>query len=119
MELLGVIKSLEALKKPCDITMYSDSQYVVKGVSLWLSSWIRNGWVRGKHNKPVLNRDMWEKIWHLQQKHSLDMLWVKGHSGNEDNERCDVLAKQAAKRGKPYADINRELNRIIPDAIAG
>ena len=92
MELTGVITALEALKEPCVVELYSDSKYVIDGLSKgWAESWRRNGW-RKKDKKPALNPDLWEKLLQLTEKHEVRCHWVKGHAENEYNERCDRMA---------------------------
>jgi ribonuclease HI len=97
MELLAVIASLEALKKPCDVTVYSDSQYVVKAVEeRWLVNWQKRGW-RKADKSPVLNVDLWKRLVPLLEKHGVKFVWTKGHAGNIENERCDELAVAASQ----------------------
>jgi len=96
MELLGAIVGLEALKESCDIVFYSDSQYLAKGISEWMDVWITKGW-RTASKKPVKNKDLWQKLAKLQEKHKIKWQWIKGHSGHPENERCDFLANLAVK----------------------
>ena len=92
MELLGVITALEALKEPCVVELYSDSKYVMDGLSKgWAESWRKNGW-RKKDKKPALNPDLWERLLVLTEKHEVRCHWIKGHAENEKNERCDRMA---------------------------
>lgn len=94
MELLAVIRGLEALKEYCDITIYSDSKYVVNGINEWLDGWIARNWkTAGK--KPVKNRDLWEQLVSLRTGHSITLKWVKGHNGDPLNEEADLLATSA------------------------
>ena len=96
MEIMGVLAVLEALNQPCDITITSDSKYVVDSFEKnWLESWAKKGWKKAD-KKPVLNQDLWKKIIELKSKHNVTMNWVKGHAGHPMNERCDELARQAA-----------------------
>lgn len=96
MELLASIKGLMALKTPSVVTLYSDSAYVVNGISKgWAQAWQRNGWKKS-NKEPALNPDLWEKLLALCKKHTVAFVWVKGHAGNAENERCDQLATQAA-----------------------
>ena len=96
MELLAVIVGLEALTKPCNVQLYSDSQYVVKAFNdHWIDGWIKKGWKRGK-NEPVKNVDLWKRLLEAMKPHNVEFIWVKGHNGHELNERCDVLATTAA-----------------------
>lgn len=94
MELTAAIKGLEALKKASTVHLYTDSKYVKEGVELWLSSWKKNNW-KTSSKKPVKNQDLWEKLDVLLQKHRVKWFWVKGHDGHEENERADVLARNA------------------------
>ena len=99
MELLAVIVALETLTRPCDVTLYSDSNYVVEAVSKgWAARWRRNGWMRNKREAAV-NPDLWERLLNLLEQHNAEFRWVRGHSGNPDNERCDALASAAARQG--------------------
>ena len=92
MELLAVISGLEALKEPCHVELYSDSKYVIDGLSKgWAASWRKNGW-RKADKKPALNPDLWERLLNLTEKHKLSYHWVKGHADNPYNNRCDQLA---------------------------
>lgn len=96
MELMAIIKGLEALKEPCKVTIYSDSRYIVDAINKgWLQSWIKRNWIRGK-NEPVKNVDLWKKLAELMKKHKVQFFWIKGHNGISENERCDQLAVQAA-----------------------
>lgn len=97
MELMGLLKGLEALSKPCQIKVYTDSQYIVNAFNLgWLNSWILNNWRRGKQKEPVKNDDLWKQIIEHVNKHHVEFIWVKGHNGHPQNERCDQLATTAA-----------------------
>lgn len=88
MELMAVIAALEALNRPCEIELYSDSAYVVKAFTEgWLKNWIARGWKRGK-NDPVKNRDLWERLLEAAKPHQIHFNWVKGHAGHPLNERC-------------------------------
>ncbi len=92
MELTAAIMALEALKEPCEVTLTSDSKYLIDGINLgWAKSWKQNGW-RKADKKPALNVDLWEKLLTLFEKHKVSLVWVKGHAGNPYNERCDALA---------------------------
>ena len=92
MELTAVIEALSALKEPCAVTLTTDSKYVVDAIEKgWVYSWQRNGW-RKADKKPALNVDLWEKLLPLLQKHKVTFVWVKGHAGHPENERCDKLA---------------------------
>ena len=96
MEMMAVIAGMEALNRPCEITVYSDSQYVVKAFNEhWLDGWIKKGWKRGK-NEPVKNVDLWKRLLAAIEKHQVSFQWVKGHNGHPQNEHCDELATTAA-----------------------
>ncbi len=99
MELLAVISALEALKKPCRIIVTTDSNYVVKGMTEWIQSWIRNKW-KTSQKKDVLNRDLWERLLKASSQHEVKWKWIKGHNGHPENERCDELARKAIKKCK-------------------
>lgn len=94
MELLGAIKGLEALKEPCDVTLYTDSKYVVQGMTEWIHDWIKRGW-KTSSKKPVKNLELWQRLYELSKNHSVSFKWVKGHSVNGYNNRCDELATDA------------------------
>ncbi len=94
MELLAVIEGLRALSGPARVDLYSDSQYVVKGLAEWMDGWKRRGWKRPK-NKPVLNLDLWQELDQAREVHDITTHWVKGHNEHPENERCDRLAVQA------------------------
>ena len=94
MELMAVINALKLLKTTCEADIYTDSQYVMKGATQWLADWVKNSW-RTADKKPVRNSDLWQDIYHLNKKHVLHWHWVKGHAGHTENERCDLLARNA------------------------
>ena len=94
MELTAVIRGLEALKRPCSVVVYTDSQYVQKGISEWIRGWKRNGW-RTSDKKPVKNADLWRQLDELAAGHTISWRWVRGHAGNPGNERVDALANKA------------------------
>lgn len=93
MELLAAIRALESLKRPCKVHLYTDSQYVQKGVSEWLSAWKLRNW-RTSDKKPVKNEDLWKMLDQLTQHHEIEWCWVRGHAGHIDNERADQLANR-------------------------
>lgn len=96
MELMAVIAALEALNRPCSIELYSDSKYVVDAFNQkWIDSWLKKGWKRGK-NEPVKNVDLWQRLLKAKEPHQVRFIWVKGHDGHPQNERCDLLATTAA-----------------------
>ncbi|NTU43193.1 MAG: ribonuclease HI [Nitrospirales bacterium] len=94
MELMAVITALEALKKPCIVRVTTDSNYVVKGMSEWIKGWLRNNW-RNSQKKEVMNRELWERLLKASAPHEIQWVWVKGHNGHPENERCDQLATEA------------------------
>jgi len=92
MELMGVISALSALKYPCDVVLTTDSKYVVDSVTKgWAKGWKAKGWIKSD-KKPALNVDLWEKLLDLLEVHNVKFVWVKGHAGHPENERCDELA---------------------------
>jgi ribonuclease HI len=93
MELTAVIKGLEALTKPCNLSITTDSKYVLTGITEWMEGWKKRGW-RTASKKPVLNVELWKELDELVQKHSIEWYWVKGHSGHEENEIADELANR-------------------------
>lgn len=98
MELIGAISGLGALKEPCEVTLYSDSKYLVDAVNLgWARSWKSRGWVKAD-KKPALNKDLWQKLLELLEIHKVTFIWVKGHAGHSYNEHCDRLAVAEAER---------------------
>ncbi|MBQ1351244.1 MAG: ribonuclease HI [Oscillospiraceae bacterium] len=98
MELMGVISALEALKRPCQVELYSDSQYVINAVEKgWAIRWRQNGWMRNKR-EPALNPDLWERLLKLLEVHQVTFHWVKGHAENPKNNRCDALAVAESKK---------------------
>ena len=98
MELTAVIEALELLREPCEVTLYSDSQYVCNALKLgWAEKWQKNGWMRNRKEK-ALNPELWQRLLELCGKHTVDPVWVKGHAGHPENERCDALAVAQAQR---------------------
>ena len=93
MELTAVIRALEALQGPAKAAVHTDSQYVQKGISVWIHNWKRNGW-RTADKKPVKNADLWQILDGLAKQHEIQWLWVKGHAGHPGNERADALANR-------------------------
>ena len=98
MELTAVIEALKALKKECDITIYTDSRYVMDGVQEWMPNWKRNGWKTTNKKSPVKNLELWQILDSLLSKHKIKWVWVKGHNGHPENERVDKLARDEAKK---------------------
>ena len=96
MELMAAIAGLEALNRPCKVTLYSDAQYLVRAFNEhWIDGWIKKGWKRSA-NEPVKNVDLWKRLLSAKQPHQVTFIWVKGHNGHPQNERCDRLATAAA-----------------------
>lgn len=109
MEVLAVIKGLEALKEPCQVTLYSDSKYVVDAIEKgWVKKWKANGWYRNKKEK-ASNVDLWERLLVQLKRHQVKFQWVKGHADNPGNERCDELARAAIAAGKLLEDENYQM----------
>ncbi|MCA0423602.1 MAG: ribonuclease HI [Proteobacteria bacterium] len=104
MELMAAIRGLESLTRPCEVDLYTDSQYVKGGIGGWIFGWKKNGW-RTADKKPVKNVDLWQRLDEATQRHRVTWHWVKGHAGNEDNERVDALARagMAPFKEKPGA----------------
>lgn len=98
MELMAAIESLNALKRPCTVNLYTDSQYVKGGITGWIEGWKRNGW-KTAAKKPVKNVELWEALEEARGRHDVHWHWVKGHAGHPDNERADELARQGME---PY-----------------
>ncbi len=94
MELMAVIAGLEAVKRRCRVEIYSDSQYVLKGLREWLDQWIKRGW-RTASKQPVKNQDLWERLDGLRRSHDLSFHWVRGHNEHPENEQCDRMAVAA------------------------
>lgn len=94
MEMTAAITALSSLTRPCPVVLTTDSQYLVKGMTEWLSGWVRRGWMNSK-KEPVLNRDLWERLADLAKTHRITWVWVRGHAGHLENERCDALARAA------------------------
>ena len=108
MELLGAIVALETLKRPCKVTLATDSRYVVDGISQgWAEQWRANGWRRGKRGN-ALNPDLWARLLDAVERHDITFQWVRGHAGHPENERCDQLAKNAARGADLVTDEHYE-----------
>ena len=96
MELMAVIVGLEALNRPCQVELYSDSKYVVDAFNQhWIDSWVKKNWINSQ-KKPVKNPDLWKRLLKAKEPHQVKFIWVKGHDGHPQNERCDELATTAA-----------------------
>ena len=94
MELLGVIEGLRALKEPCDVTIVSDSSYVIKGINEWLDGWVKRNFAK------VKNPDLWQEYLEVSMPHRIHGEWVRGHDGHPENERCDQIAREEAEKFK-------------------
>ena len=103
MELMAVITALEALKRPCNVSITTDSNYIVKGMTEWVTGWLRNNW-KNSQKKEVLNRDLWERLLTAAADHAIEWKWIKGHNGHCENERCDLLAREAIKKCRGRAE---------------
>jgi len=99
MELMAVLEGLKALKEPCEVDLYLDSKYVADAIKSWIKNWVKNNW-RTSNKKEVAHKEMWQEIYKLMQKHKINPIWVKGHSGHKENEICDRIAKEEAKKHK-------------------
>jgi ribonuclease HI len=106
MELMAAISALEALTKPCDVDLHTDSQYVRNGISSWINGWKKNGW-KTADKKPVKNVDLWQKLDAALKQHTVRWHWVKGHAGHPMNERADQLARDA------IAELRDKVNRGV------
>jgi ribonuclease HI len=91
MEMLAAIRALQALKRPCEVALYTDSTYLKDGITKWIHGWQRNGW-KTADRKPVKNAELWQELLAAVAAHRIDWRWVKGHAGHPENERCDQLA---------------------------
>ena len=102
MELMAVIAGLEALNRPCRVTLYSDSQYVINAFNQhWIDGWLKSNWKK----QTVKNIDLWKRLLAAKEPHEVTFVWVKGHAGHPENERCDSLATQAADSGNLIEDV--------------
>lgn len=99
MELLGVIKALEALRRHCRVRVTTDSMYIIRGMTEWIDGWVKKNW-KGSQKKEVLNKDLWERLLELSKRHEIEWVWIKGHDGHPENERCDLLAREEIKKCK-------------------
>ncbi len=108
MEIMAAIAGLEALQKPCAVTIYTDSKYLMDSIEKgWAKRWQANGWMRNPKEKAV-NIDLWERLLALCARHKVAFSWVKGHAGDTENERCDFLSTQAIRQPDLLTDINYE-----------
>ena len=96
MELMAVIGGLETLKRPSQVRILTDSNYVFKGITTWINTWVKRNWLNSQ-KRPVLNRDLWERLLIVSKPHQIKWRWIKGHEGHPENERCDKLAKRVIR----------------------
>lgn len=109
MELMAVITGLEALTRPCEVEVISDSKYVTDAFNQhWVDGWLRRNW-KGSNNNPVKNVDLWKRLLRAKSPHQVKFTWVKGHAGHPENERCDKLATTAADRNSLLDDVVAEV----------
>ena len=94
MEMTAAIVALKELNQPCQVILTTDSQYLVKGMKEWIHGWIKKGW-KTASRQPVKNKELWQELHQLSQKHKITWVWVKGHDGHPENERCDQLTNEA------------------------
>jgi len=97
MELTAAVVALKRLKEPCEVTLTSDSQYLVKGMTQWIEGWAKKGWLTAA-KQPVKNKDIWLELNKLNKIHKISWKWVRGHQGHAENERCDLLANMAVDK---------------------
>jgi len=101
MEIKAVLEALKILKEPCEIDLYSDSEYVVKAMKEWIHNWAKNNWKTSK-KKDVAHKDMWQEIYRLMQIHRINPIWVKAHAGHRENEICDRINRIAKKEAEKF-----------------
>lgn len=111
MELTAAVRALERLKRPCHINFYTDSQYLRRGITEWIEGWAAKGW-KSKSGKPIQNVDLWQALWPLVKRHTIEWHWVKGHAGNVMNERVDLLARQARLDITPEESLPDDVPRL-------
>ena len=100
MELTAVIEALKALKEPCEVVLTTDSQYVMKGFTEWMPNWLVKNW-KNASKKPVANQELWQELKKQSERHKIKWIWVKGHNGHPENEKCDTLARKAIESITP------------------
>ncbi len=101
MELRAVIEGLRSLKENCEVVITTDSEYVKKGITIWIHKWLKNNW-KTSNKKDVKNRDLWQDLWDLADTHKIQWKWVKGHCGHPENERCDRLARREIDKSNKF-----------------
>ncbi len=117
MELMAVLAALKILTRPCTVTLYSDSRYVVDGIEKgWAKSWKARGWKKAD-KQPALNADLWSMILEQLARHQVKLVWVKGHASNPGNNRCDELAVAASKSGNLLVDNGYETEKITSSSL--
>jgi ribonuclease HI len=104
MEMTAVIEALRLLKRPCRVKVVTDSNYVVKGMTQWIKGWLKRNWMNSQ-NKPVLNQDLWQELLKVSRDHRVQWIWIKGHGGHAENERCDQLAREATEQCKKQRSV--------------
>lgn len=112
MELTGAIEALKALKRPSEVDFYVDSQYVRRGITEWIEGWHAKGWKR-KDGKPVPNVDLWQQLWALSKQHTIEWIWVRGHTGNHWNEVVDKLAREARLEITPTVELSDDVIKLF------
>lgn len=110
MEITAAVEALSVLKRPCQVQLHSDSQYLVNGITSWIHKWKQKNWMRG--NKPVLNVDLWQQLDKLCSIHKVHWNWVRGHNGDRYNERCDRLVQSAREEQRKLLSVNGAAPRI-------
>jgi ribonuclease HI len=119
MEIMAAIAGLSSLKESCRVTLYSDSQYLVNAIEEgWAERWRENGWKRNK-KEMALNPDLWEELLELCKKHRVKFKWLRGHAGNEENERCDELAQAMARSPDLPPDLEYEKTARVAGSMSG
>jgi len=118
MELQAAISALQSLKRPCQVHLYTDSEYLRRGVTQWLPDWVCRGW-RTSQKRPVKNQELWKTLYRLTQIHEIEWHWVKGHAGDPLNERVDLLARRAIRRPRPSVHAPGAIHLYIKSSCCG
>ncbi len=117
MELMSAIAGFEALKRPCQVTVWTDSQYLALGIERgWAKTWRASAWRKNNGTKAVKNVDLWDRLLRLCAEHTVEFVWIPGHTGNVENEQCDKLARRAARDAAVETDIGYSDGRTINEA---